>query len=215
MIIRYLGHSCFQLIANDGTCVVTDPYTKVGYELPSRLWADVVTVSHGHFDHNYTQGLASGVIISQSGRYHFKNLKITGINSWHDEKQGALRGANVIFKIKMDNITICHLGDLGEPCSDELLQQIGEVDVLLLPDGGTYTVDAVGAKAYADGIASKKIIPMHYRPTDGKLDIATAEPFLSLYNENETLKVLSGEFSLDEKDLSGGAKIIYMERVKS
>ena len=215
MKIRYLGHSCFQLISNDGMCVVTDPYTKVGYELPSRLWADVVTVSHGHFDHNYTQGLHSGVVISQSGEYRFKNLKITGINSWHDEKQGALRGPNVIFKIKIDGITICHLGDLGEPCREQILKQIGGVDVLLLPVGGTYTVNALAAKAYADGILPKKIIPMHYRPTDGKLDIATAEPFLSLYNQNDTVKVLSGELVLDEKDLSEGARIIYMERVKS
>ena len=213
MKIRYLGHSCFQLISKDGTCIVTDPYTKVGYELPSRLWADVVTVSHGHFDHGYTQGLHSGCVISQSGEYAFKNLKITGINRWHDEKQGTLRGSNVIFKIEMDGITFCHLGDLGEPCSAKLLQQIGEVDVLLLPVGGTYTVDAVGAKAYVDGIAPKKVIPMHYRPTDGKLDIATAEPFLSLYSENDVLNVLSGELSFDKKDLNG-ARIIYMERVK-
>ena len=214
MKIRYLGHSCFQLISSDGTCVVTDPYTKVGYELPSRLWADVVTVSHGHFDHNYAQGVRSGSVIAQTGEYHFKNVKITGIGSWHDEKQGALRGANVIFKIEIDGIIFCHLGDIGQPCTDALLKQIGEVDVLLLPVGGTYTIDAVEAKAYADGIAPKTIIPMHYKPTDGKIDIATAEPFLGLYSEQDVLKVLSGEVVLDKNAVKDSTKIIYMERVK-
>ncbi|MBQ8343102.1 MAG: MBL fold metallo-hydrolase [Clostridia bacterium] len=215
MKILYLGHSCFQLTAKDGTCVVTDPYTKVGYELPSGLWADIVTVSHGHFDHNYTQAVQNGVVIAKAGEYCFNGIKITGVDSWHDEKQGALRGGNTIFKIKMDGITVCHLGDLGEPCRAELLRAIGDVDVLLVPVGGTYTVDAVGAKAYADGICPKKLIPMHYKPTDGKLDITSAEPFLALYNEEEIQRVLSGEIVIEQTDLENGEKIIYLERAKS
>lgn len=215
MKIRYLGHSCFQIVGKEGACIVTDPYTKVGYELPSGLWSDVITVSHGHFDHNYTQAVRSGVVISQTGEYRFNHVKITGIDCWHDEKNGALRGANVIYKIKMDGITLCHLGDLGEPCSLELLQKIGEVDILLIPVGGTYTVDAVGAKAYADGISPKKIIPMHYKPTDGALDITSAEPFLAQYNEQEIKRVPSGEIMIDTDDLDKGEKIIYMERMKS
>ena len=215
MKIRYLGHSCFQLTAKDGTCVLTDPYTKVGYELPAGLWADVVTVSHEHFDHNYTQAVHSGVVITQTGEYHFNGVKIKGIDSWHDEKQGVLRGANIIYKIRMDGVTICHLGDLGQPCSEELLQQIGDVDVLLLPVGGTYTIDAAGAKAYADGIAPKKLIPMHYKPTDGMLDITSAEPFLMLYKEEDILCVPSGEIAVEAEDLDKAFKIIYMERRKS
>ncbi len=215
MKIRYLGHSCFQLTSKDGTCVITDPYTKVGYELPSGLWADVVTVSHGHFDHNYTQAVPSGVVIAQTGEYRFKGIKIKGIDSWHDEEQGALRGGNIIYKIKIDGIMVCHLGDLGQPCSAELLQKIGDVDVLLLPVGGTYTVDAAGAKAYADGIAPKTIIPMHYKPTDGKLDITSADPFLAQYNKENILRVPSGEIAVETETLGKDFKIIYMERKQS
>ncbi len=215
MKIRYFGHSCFQIVGENGTCIITDPYTKVGYELPAGLWADVVTVSHGHFDHNYVQAVRNGTVIAKSSEYRFNHTKITGIDCWHDEKEGALRGANIIFKIKMDGITLCHLGDLGEPCSVELLQKIGDVDVLLLPVGGTYTIDAAGAKAYADGIAPKKIIPMHYKPADGELDIASAQPFLALYSEQEIKRVSCGEINMDTDDLDCGEKIIYMERVKS
>ncbi len=215
MKIRYLGHSCFQLVSDGGACLITDPYTRVGYELSSGLWADVVTVSHGHFDHNYTQAVPNGVVIAKVGEYRFNHVKITGIPCWHDEKQGALRGNNIIYKIKMDGITLCHMGDVGEPCSAELLEKIGDVDVLLVPVGGTYTVDAIGAKAYADGIRSKKIIPMHYRPTDGGLDIQSAQDFLELYDEKEIKRVPSGEIELSSADLDNGEKIIYMERAKS
>ena len=214
MKIRYLGHSCFQLTSQNGTCVVTDPYTKVGYELPKHLWADLITVSHGHFDHNYTQALGNEPIIDKAGKYSFNHVRITGIDSWHDEKQGALRGGNVIYKIRMDGITFCHLGDVGEPCLAELVEKIGDVDILLVPVGGTYTVDALGAKAYADAIHPKKVIPMHYKPTDGKMDITSAEPFLALYNSEEIKRVPSGELEISLSDLDGGEKIIYMERVK-
>ena len=215
MKIRYLGHSCFQLIAEDGTCILTDPYTNVGYELPKGLWADVVTVSHGHFDHNCVQAVQSGAVIAKTGEYRYKNVKIVGIDSWHDEKQGTLRGGNIIYKIKIDGITVCHLGDLGEPCSAELIEKIGSVDVLLLPVGGTYTVDAEEAKAYADAIAPKKIIPMHYKPMDGTIDITAATPFLALYNEDEIARVPSGETAITSETIGDGKQIIYMERVKS
>ena len=79
MKIRYLGHSCFQLTTKEGTCILTDPYTKVGYELPAGLWADIVTVSHGHFDHNCTQAIRNGVEIAKSGEYRFNHIKIVGI----------------------------------------------------------------------------------------------------------------------------------------
>lgn len=215
MKIRYLGHSCFQLIAKNGTSIITDPYTKVGYELPDGLWTDIVTVSHGHFDHNYTQAMHGNVVINKAGEYSFNQVRITGIDSWHDEKQGVLRGANVIFKIKMDGIVVCHLGDLGEPFQEDFLKKIGEVDVLLLPIGGTYTIDSKQAKTYADKIAPKKIIPMHYRPADGTLDITDADEFLSQYKVEEIRKVPQGEILLDAETLDGSEKVVFMERMKA
>ena len=215
MTIEYLGHSCFCLIAEDGTRVITDPYTKVGYELPTGLCADIVTVSHGHFDHNCIDAVRADKIIDKTGVYSYKNVKIRGVTSWHDSKQGMLRGENIIFTVEMDGLTICHLGDLGEPFSEKMLKKIGKPDILLLPVGGTYTINAQQAKQYAEKISPKVLIPMHYRPQDGALDIAEPEEFLSLFTEKNFDKVLNGELIISEKDFANSIKIIYMERKKN
>ena len=210
MKIRYLGHSCFEFVSKEGIRVITDPYTKVGYELPNGLFADVLTLSHAHFDHNYAPAVKSKLTLTNAQKYLFDGIEIEGIDSYHDPKMGALRGGNIIFKINIDGITLCHMGDIGEECSANLVEKIGKVDVLLIPVGGTYTVDALGAKKYIEEIHPKAVIPMHYKPLDGALDIAGIQPFLDLYKEEPIQKALDGVFELDEST-SG---IIYMERVK-
>ncbi len=210
MKIRYLGHSCYEITANSGVKIITDPYTGVGYELPSGLTSDILTVSHGHFDHAYTQAVAAKRIFDKSGEYSVEDIRIRGVDCFHDPEQGALRGKNVIFVMEVDGITLCHMGDIGEECSSALVEKIGKVDVLLVPVGGTYTVDAVGAKRYVDEIAPKVVIPMHYRPADGSLDITDAKPFLSLFAKENITCVYEGEALLDEATKG----IIYMERVK-
>ena len=210
MKISYLGHSCFQITSINGTSVITDPYTGVGYELPSGLKADAVTTSHAHFDHNYTQAVQTNEVISACGAHSVKDIQILGIPSWHDEKSGALRGANIIFKFFMDGITVCHLGDLGEEISPELIQRIGEVDVLLLPVGGTYTVNALQAKALAEQIAPKIVIPMHFKG-DGKLDICDVSVFLKKFSSSVVFKN-GNEIFIDEQAFGGAMKIIYLER---
>lgn len=214
MIIRYYGHSCFQLTTEGGVRIVTDPYQKVGYELPKGIETDIVTVSHGHFDHNYVEAVQTQTVITHSSAQTLKGVEISGIDCYHDPLRGALRGKNIIFKLKIDGLTVCHLGDLGEDISDELIQKIGEVDVLLLPVGGTYTIDAKQAKVYADTIMPKVIIPMHFKPKDGALDIAPPEEFLSFYPV-ENLIYHHGDLSLFKEDLAQYQnKIIIMERSK-
>ena len=215
MKIRYLGHSCFQIISDNGTCVLADPYTQVGYELPQGLSAQIVTISHAHFDHNYLQAV-SGVqfVANEATVYEFNGIEIRGENSWHDEKRGALRGKNIIFKIKVDGIEFCHLGDLGESCREDLLQKIGKPDVLLLPVGGRYTIDALQAKEYADKIGAKLTIPMHYLPQDGCLDIAAIDAFLHL--TDKYVPCLNGEYIFTKKSLDKHSKeIVYMERTNN
>lgn len=214
MKIKYWGHSCFQLTDEKGRAVVTDPYTGVGYELPEGIRADIVTVSHGHFDHNNVAKVRSDCVLFKSGEYDIDGIKIIGLDSWHDPKMGKLRGANVIYKMILDGIVVCHLGDLGEAFSWELVEKIGKVDVLLLPVGGTYTVDAAEAKVYADAIAPSTIIPMHYRPSDGALDILTVEPFLRQYAKKEVAIVPDGEKEISLDALADLTKVIYMERKK-
>ncbi len=216
MRIQYLGHSCFRLTSTSGVTVVTDPYSGVGYEMPAGVTVDVVTVSHGHFDHNCTQAIESPFVVAdQAQDYEFKDLRIHGVKTFHDPVGGALRGENVMFTIEIDGIRVCHFGDLGEACSAELLRKIGKPDVLLLPIGGTYTITAEQAKVYVDELSPKAVIPMHYRPQDGQLDIQSADAFLKLFDTNSVEYVKNGEyvFSIAEWE-TGKKKILYLDRVE-
>ena len=217
MNIRYLGHSCFQLIGQEGVCVLTDPYKGVGYELPATTSADIVTISHTHFDHN-NLGCVKGVkaVCSEVKRYEINGVEIQGFDTFHDKNQGFLRGKNTVYKIQMDGICFCHLGDIGEDLSDSIIKRIGKCDVLLIPVGGTYTIDAKEAKKYVQAIMPKIVIPMHYLPEDGALDIADGTEFLSGFGDVE--KYLDGEYVLNVEMLKSmpenAMKIVYMERVK-
>lgn len=215
MKIRYLGHSCFELTARSGIKVLTDPYRGVGYELPNGLFADVITVSHGHFDHNYVGGVKAANVVTASEKFEKDGVEIVGIDTYHDPKQGALRGKNIIYKIKMDGIEVCHFGDLGEVYRDDLAKKIGSPDVVLIPVGGTYTIDWQEAKEYADKLSVRLVIPMHFKPKDGTLDIAEIEYFIDQYKSEEIVVCPRGEIDLSKQDLNGRKKqILYMERAK-
>ena len=211
MKIKYLGHACFQLISSNGTTIITDPYTQVGYELPDGLKADAITVSHAHFDHNYTKNINCPNVISTLGESLVKGIRVFGIESYHDEQQGKMRGNNIIYKYEIDNLTVCHLGDLGEPVSLSLLNKIGEVDVLLLPVGGKYTIDEKQAHDYVVALAPKVVIPMHFKPIDGILDIREIGPFLAQFPQDCIIKQDGNELKVSIKDFTN-TTIIYLER---
>lgn len=216
MKIQYLGHSCFRLIESTGTTIITDPYKGIGYELPKGLKADAVTVSHGHYDHNNT-GVIGGYprIIDKEGFYELPGVGITGIKSYHDDRGGALRGENIIYKFGMDGLEICHLGDLGEECSSELLEMILPVNILLIPVGGTYTINAEQAKEYVDRIMPEIVIPMHYKTRSLTLDIDKADAFLNLFDDEETEISEKNTLEFSRDDLTEEkTKIILMERMK-
>ncbi len=210
MRIRYFGHSCFEITAKTGIKIITDPYQGVGYEMPQGLCADIVTCSHGHFDHNFVEGVKAETVVNAIGEFSIDGMKICGIASYHDEKKGALRGKNIIYKFIVDGLTVCHMGDIGEPCSVEMVNKIGKIDLLLLPVGGTYTVDAVGALEYVNALMPKAVIPMHYKPKDGSLDITDAKPFLEVMSSSKIQTVLGGVVEIDEN----AQGVVYMERVK-
>lgn len=185
MKIEYLGHSCFKLTESAGLSVVCDPYPdEVGYKMPL-VKADAVTVSHHHFDHDCTDKVLNNpVVIDRAGSCNFHGVQIDAINSFHDDVHGKKRGENLIVKFVMDGITVCHLGDLGEPCSEELTDKISPVNVLLIPVGGNYTIDAKTAKEYVEKIKPQIVIPMHYRAEGCKIDIAKIDEFLKLFDDD-------------------------------
>ncbi len=216
MKIKYLGHSCFQLIESTGTTVVTDPYNdKVGYAMQP-VQADAVTVSHHHYDHDAVENVGGNpVIIEGECSHDLPGVEINSVRSFHDNCRGKKRGENIIFKFVMDGLDICHLGDLGEACSPDLIEMILPVNVLLIPVGGNYTIDAQMAKEYVDRIMPDIVIPMHYREKNGKVDIDKVDEFIDLFDEENVINEGESELELFKNDLSGDeTKIIVLERCK-
>lgn len=216
MKIQYLGHSCFKLTESTGTTVITDPYKNIGYELPEDLTADAVTISHHHYDHdNATAVKGNAKIIEGEGFYELPGVEITGIKSYHDDQEGKLRGENTIFKFRMDGLDICHLGDLGEECTSELIELLLPVNILLIPVGGNYTIDADQAKEYVDRIMPEVVIPMHYKTRNLTIDIEKAQGFLDLFDDEDVDVCHKDVLEFSREDLTEEkTQIILMERTK-
>ncbi|MBD5584639.1 MAG: MBL fold metallo-hydrolase [Clostridia bacterium] len=215
MIIKYLGHSCFKLTESTGTSVVCDPYSEkiVGYAMP-KVTADAVTVSHHHNDHDFIENVEGNpIVIDKEDSYDLPGVEINSVKSFHDASRGKKRGENVIFKFRMDGIDVCHLGDLGEACSPDLIETILPVNVLLIPVGGTYTIDAEMAKEYVDRIMPDIVIPMHYRTKDCKMDeIDKVDEFLNLFDGEIIEETDESVLELSRSDLGEETKIIVLRR---
>jgi len=186
MKIQLLGHACFLLTANDGTRIVTDPYEPggfggaVGYgELG--VSAEGVTVSHGHADHACVEAVGgSPTVIDTPAGGEVGTVRMRGVETSHDASGGGERGGNIVFLIEADGLRVAHLGDLGHPLTVDQVREIGPVDVLLVPVGGFYTIDATTAAAVADALGAKVIIPMHYKTEKLGFDIAPVREFIEL-----------------------------------
>ena len=182
MIITWLGQACFKIqdkIGTDGVTVVTDPFAKeIGLKVPN-FEADIITVSHQHFDHNNTAALrGTPFIIDCAGEYDHKGVLVEGIDSFHDDKGGAERGNNIIYRLEIDDISVAHLGDLGHTLNDAQLEKLVGTDVLLIPVGGKYTLDAKKAVEVISQIEPRIVIPMHYKIKDLKADIDGVDKFI-------------------------------------
>ncbi|HJA01985.1 MAG TPA: MBL fold metallo-hydrolase [Candidatus Gallimonas gallistercoris] len=216
MKIRYLGHSCFLLTESTGTRILTDPYGDVGFKMP-RVEADVVSVSHGHYDHNNVKAVGGNpVVLDKEGQYEVGGVEIIAVKSYHDNANGEERGENLIFKFRLDGIEVCHLGDLGEECSSSLIEMLLPVHVLLIPVGGKYTIDSEQAKEYVDRIMPSIVIPMHYKSKGLSLDIDKPDAFLSEFEEEDVEETGASEIELTRDDIDEETtKIILMERAKN
>lgn len=185
MRIRWLGHSSFLITSEGGVRIVTDPYTSgllkgIRYRNIEEA-ADIVTVSHEHFDHNNVAGVPGNPeVVRGAGRHQVKGIDFHGIASFHDDRGGRSRGPNTIFCFTVDGIRVCHLGDLGHQLSEQQLSEIGEVDVLLIPVGARFTLDARGASRVVEALTPRVAIPMHYQTVKVvfPLVLARVESFL-------------------------------------
>lgn len=170
MDITYLGHSSFRIASKLAT-IITDPFDPkmVGLKYTSTT-ADIITISHDHEDHNFTPAI-TGVkkILSGPGEYEIGGVSFIGLSTFHDGEKGAKRGKNTIFIIEADGLRLAHLGDLGHDLSEKDVNAIGEIDVLMIPVGGEYTLGPKEAATVARNIEPKIILPMHFK-VDGLSD---------------------------------------------
>lgn len=182
MEIIWLGHSSFR-IKGKGATVVTDPYGDgIGIKFPKQE-ADIVTISHGHDDHNQAAGVGGNpFLIDTAGEYEVKGVSVFGVPTFHDNEGGVHRGRNTVFVIEVDGVKVCHLGDLGHKLTDGQVEEINSIDVLLVPVGGVFTLDPKGAAAVVSQLEPKFVVPMHYKfeGLDNKMfgELAEVEAFL-------------------------------------
>jgi L-ascorbate metabolism protein UlaG (beta-lactamase superfamily) len=169
MKIKWLGHACFLITSDSGLQIITDPY-EAGFRgiisyAPVTESPDIVTISHQHGDHNYTGDLqGSPEIVQGDGKHLVKGIEFVGIPCYHDRVYGQERGDNTIFRFAVDDITICHCGDLGHPLDDSIVSSLGHVDVLLIPTGGpAATLELDEATALWEKLQPGVTIPMHFR----------------------------------------------------
>ena len=214
--IYWAGQSCFQISlsnSKDNSAeVVIDPYSDIGLKLP-RLSADIVMVTHDHPDHNNIGAVnGSPFVIQGPGEYEIKEVFIRGIPSFHDDKEGKERGSNTIYIFESENMKFCHLGDLGQSqLSDEQMEKIDSVDVLMIPIGGVYTISANAAQKIISQIEPKIVIPMHYKIPGLKVELDELSKFLKIMGKNaiEPVDKLTLKFSLLPKE--GAMEIIVMK----
>ena len=192
MQITWYGHSCFS-VKNGKVSIVTDPHDgkTMGLKTPD-VSADIVLMSHDHYDHN-----ASDVISGNHEDYKFRNgefssheIKFAGLPTYHDEVKGAKRGKNTMYLFSVDGISVCHCGDLGCIPSDDVMDSIKNVDILMVPVGGFYTMGLEETLRFVNAVDPSVVVPMHYYVKGLTIDeISDVEPFLNAVKGRKTVNV--------------------------
>ena len=214
MQIKYLGHSAF-LIKTEDFSVCFDPFCDIGYDIEP-VTCDYCVCSHGHFDHAAYRAVKYKYLITGKNKKAIDENKncvaekaetfadkkgvFKRVQIYHDDKCGALRGENYATVFESGGVVFCHLGDAGENYADDIAQKIGKIDVLLIPVGGRYTIDARQAKRYVLGLNPEIVIPMHYKTRKSSLDISDKNEFLKLFCD-KSIKNVTSPFEISVKDL--------------
>ncbi len=201
MKVRWHGHSCFEI--GDGITIVTDPHDgkSIGIK-PPVVKADIVLLSHDHFDHNCVRVVKrlNTKVVRSVGLTKKNDVKIKGFSSYHDDVGGAKRGENIIFRFTVGGMNFCHLGDLGHTLDDATVSELGSIDVLFIPVGNVFTIGPREAWELLKKIKPRVAIPMHYRVGGLSLSIKPVDPFL----ENagvESIVRIGNEIEFEKEDL--------------
>jgi L-ascorbate metabolism protein UlaG (beta-lactamase superfamily) len=212
MRVKWLGHACFLITSKDGFRVITDPYAVGGginYS-PIKETADVVVVSHGHDDHSNVSAVqGKPEVVKGNGIKTAKGVQFRGIATYHDATYGGQRGPNTSFCFIIDDIKLCHLGDLGHVLSREQVSEIGAVDILFVPVGGFFTIDASAASQVCDQLEPKIIIPMHFKTPKCAYSIADVEDFLK--GKKNVRRIENTEVDFEPEELPATTDIMLLQ----
>jgi len=214
--IVWAGQSCFEISVSDGkdhsATIVIDPFGDVGLKMPS-FTADVLLTTHDHQDHNNIKAVkGEPFIITGSGEYEVKGVFVKGIDSFHDDVDGKDRGKNTIYTIETENIRFCHLGDFGQKqLTDDQLEKIGPVDILMIPVGGVYTIDASQAQKIVGQVDPKIVIPMHFELPKLTVKLDSVEKFLKIMGKNSVESVDKLNIKVSSLPKDGDMSIIVLK----
>ncbi len=215
MKIKWYGHAAFLVTTDQGIKIIFDPYESGAYGGQLAYGkikdeADIVLTSHDHADHNDIKSLpGSPHIVKGSGSKTIKGISIKGISTYHDSSRGKERGENTIFVLTVDEMKLCHLGDLGHRLGEKEVSEIGPVDILLLPVGGFFTIDAKEATEIAQQLKPKVVIPMHFKTSKCGFPISPVEDFLK--GKTRVKRPGTNEISMEKKTLPSEMEIVVLE----
>lgn len=213
MDIIWYGQACFKLKGKNAQ-VLIDPFSEefIGLKLPKDLSCDLLINTHDHPDHNNFAAIPDSPIkITGPGAYEIKGIAVTGVSVYHDKKQGEERGRNTIYNIEIDGVNVVHLGDLGHELTESQLDELGPSDILLIPVGGVYTIDAKDASTVVSQIEPKIIIPMHYSLPGLKAELAPVENFLKEMGVENTAPL--PKLSISRDKLPDEMEVVVLSKV--
>jgi L-ascorbate metabolism protein UlaG (beta-lactamase superfamily) len=215
MEIIWHGHSFFEIKSRENknqVKIAIDPFSEeIGLKVP-KVEADILLISHDHYDHNNKDAISGNYFLVDSpGEYEVKGVFVKAIKSFHDKVEGKERGENLIFLIETEDLRVCHMGDFGQKeLTEKQLEEIGEVDILMIPVGGVYTISFKEAIKILEQLEPKITIPMHYSLPKLKIKLDSVDKFLKSLG----IKSLTPEkkLSIKKEDLSPEeAKIVLLE----
>jgi L-ascorbate metabolism protein UlaG (beta-lactamase superfamily) len=215
MNVRYLGHAAFELTSESGTTVIFDPYEAGAYSGALKYGPitgryDIAVVSHDHADHCDKNVTAqAGTIVDRPGTFDIGAVRVTAKPTYHDESKGSERGANLVSVVEVDGMRIAHLGDLGHVLSDKELEVLKGVDVLFVPVGGHFTIDAETAVRVVDAIGPKVVIPMHFKTVKVDFPISPINRFTGLMGNVEV--VGASEVTVTKENMPETMKVVVLE----
>lgn len=212
MKIDYIAHACFKITLKNGTVIVFDPFDKeIGYEFPE-VKADYVICSHEHYDHCKTESLIEGYEkIDPLQGFQNETFSVFGIETFHDSHGGRDRGENTVTVLKADGLTLMHMGDIGHMPEADFYEKAGKVDILLIPVGGNYTIDAEQAIEICKIMEPNIIIPMHYKTLFLEMDVDPVYKFTDKAKGYFDRAHCSSSYEIEAANLKKRTRILVMD----